>query len=92
MKKYLDFKVTTWKRIHFKDDQDLNQIIDDLNKGYTPYEIESEECENLYDVEEFISVNENDGCSTIEIYEDDKLIWDNSYISEINKKLNDKNK
>ncbi len=26
------------------------------------------------------------------IYEDDKLIWDNSYISEINRKLNDKNK
>ena len=29
MKKYLDFKVTTWKRIHFKNDQDLNETIND---------------------------------------------------------------
>lgn len=87
MSKYLDFKVTTWKRLRFKDNQDLNQIIDDIYKGFTPYEIESEECENLYDVEEFVSLDENDGCSTIEIYEDDKLIWDNSYVSEVNRKL-----
>ena len=86
--KHLDFKVTTWKRLHLSDDSNINKIISELNT-YTPYEIESEECENLYDTEQFMSVNENDGCSTIEIYENDKLIWDNSYISEVNRKLKD---
>ena len=84
--KYLDFKVTAWKRLYLKDDCDLNKIISDLY-AKTPYEIESISCENLEYSDEFMSVNENDGCSTIEIFEDDKLIWDNSYISEIKRKL-----
>jgi hypothetical protein len=91
MSKYLDFKITTWKRLYFKDDQDLDKTISDLYKGFTPYEIESEECEDLCDTEEFIGVNENDGCSTIEIYDNNKLIWDNSYTSEINRKLKNDN-
>ena len=84
--KYLDFKITTWKRLRLSDDCDINKITSELHEC-TPYEIESEECETLYDVEEFMTVNENGGCSTIEIYENDKLVWDNSYESEIKRKL-----
>jgi hypothetical protein len=91
MSKYLDFKITTWKRLILNDNQDLEKTISELYEGFTPYDVESKECENLYDTEEFMSVYENDGCSTIEIYQNDKLIWDNSHISEINRKLKNDN-
>lgn len=100
MAKYLDYKATVWFRIPIQSDDALQKVKDKINSGLLPSELYNElctehdlgECEILYDTEEFISTNENDGQSTIELYSGDdngnqERIWDNSYESEINRKL-----
>ena len=96
MSKYIDYKVETWIRVKFNEDINLQEVIDKLEKGTLPPDFGNEydvEYENLTETEEFISPIENDGQSTIEVYEDVKdtenwqeCIWDNSFESEINRK------
>ncbi|HMT68770.1 MAG TPA: hypothetical protein PKD16_01340 [Saprospiraceae bacterium] len=95
MSKYIDIKVTIWQRLHFEDAANMQQAIKKLEKGYLPAELcnvpelEFIECETLFDTEEFITPSENDGQSTIEVYEGENLrecIWDNSFESEIKRK------
>ena len=88
--KYVDIKVTTWQRLHFNDDADLKQVIEKLEQGYHPNELFDEDglgyegtCEVLFDTEEFIRPDENDGQSTIEVWEDGNVLWDNSFESEV---------
>jgi hypothetical protein len=92
--KYLDYKVTTWVRVYFPDDTNLEEIIQELETT-TPdclsiYDDNVCVVEELLEAQEYISVNDNDGFSTIVIYEDNDLIWDNSYDSEITRNLNNK--
>lgn len=75
MSKYIDTKVTVWGRIHLKDDADMNKLIETLKKnnsinsicdeslGFSEYEI-------LYDTEEEITPEENNGDPTIEVFDD----------------------
>lgn len=96
MSKYIDYKVETWIRVKFNEDVDIQEVIDKLKKGTLPPNFGNEydvEYENLTETEEFINPIENDGQSTIEVYEDVKdtenwqeCIWDNSFESEINRK------
>ena len=82
---YVDYKVTTWNRVHFSDDTDPKKIIKtiqeegidsifDENLGFI-------EQENLFEVDEEMTVEENNGFSTIEVYKKnnpvDDLIWSN---------------
>lgn len=95
---YLDYKATVWFRIPIQDKQTLEKVKEKIQQGMLPSELYNDsdikhelgQCESLLETEEFISPNENDGQSTIEIYsEGDKnlqLIWDNSYESEIKRK------
>lgn len=91
--KYIDYKTTVWQRIYFNNDTDMQKIIKLLEQNYIPNELCDEdlgfkEVETMYDTEEFIRPIENDGQSTIEVYEDNgfKMIWDNSFNSEIKRK------
>lgn len=78
---HIDIKVTAWNRIHYTDKADMQTLIERVKKG----EDESiwdndewfDEFETVYDTEENISIEENQGYSTIEVYENDKLIWQN---------------
>ena len=86
---YLDQKVTVWKRISFNCNEDeLKQLEKDvlkhLKEGKTTDEIcgmyfDIIEHETIYDTGEEISVEENGGCSTMELYNDDgELIFENA--------------
>lgn len=100
MESYLDYKATVWFRISIRSEEYLQKVKERVEKGDLPSDLYNYEddlvgqCEPLYDTEEFINPNENDGQSTIEIYQYQKvnnctqpvLIWDNSYGSEIKRK------
>lgn len=100
MTKYIDYKATIWFRIPVSDIEDFSIIKEKLEAGELPSELYNNDdfqlgqCDPLYDTEEFISPNENDGQATIEVYEYNKVdncvqcevIWDNSYESELKRK------
>lgn len=81
LKNFVDIKVTVWNRVHFSDEANMQEVTDLIKQG----NIESifdenlgfEEEETLFDTEGYLSVEENDGCSTIEVYEDSKIIYKN---------------
>lgn len=90
MRKYVDYKYTTWGRLYFKEDADMSKIIDKLEQGYLPSELCDEpklgfdEFEQIEDTEEYITPQENDNQPTIEVYTQLKgtenwqeCIWDN---------------
>lgn len=66
---YLDYKCTVWRRIHFSEKQnDVDKILEDIKGGYHP-DIVDAEYETLYDTSEDMTVEENGGSSTIELYD-----------------------
>lgn len=76
---YIDYKVTVWKRVHFNVNTDPKKVIQVLEEegieGVFDEELGFVEQELLYDPEE------NESCSTIEVYENNNpgndLIWSN---------------
>ena len=92
---YLDYKATIWCRIPIKSNDALKRVQEKIEANILPSELYNDldsdndvgRCEILYETEEFISPNENDGNATIEIWDDEgNFIWDNSYESEIKRK------
>ena len=91
---HIDYKYTTWGRLYFKDESKKDEIIKKLEEGCLPSELYDDTSlgfnwfEPLGDTAEYISPNENDGSSTIELFESESydVIWDNSYESEIKRK------
>ena len=79
MDNYLDYKATIWFRIPIGNKKVLDEVIQKIKQGMRPSELYDEldiehelgQCEPLFETEEFISPNENDGQSTIEIYSDE---------------------
>jgi hypothetical protein len=74
---HVDFKVTTWERCHLPDDLDPEQIEDlkrKIEEGIiTDYDDLNEECgvdstEKLLECDENLTVEENGGCSTVELH------------------------
>ena len=82
---YIDYKVTLWKRIHFNENTNPEKIIQVLEEDGLEDVFDDDlgfvEQEILYDTEEEMTSEENGGCSTIEVYENnnpvDDLIWSN---------------
>lgn len=84
---YIDYKKTTWERIYIGGESEItkDELIalikkhEPTNYGLwedLPYE---PTVENLDDTDEFMSAEENDGCSTIELYSEDHVqLWNNS--------------
>ena len=88
---YIDVKTTVWERFHFEDDMDMNKIIDILKTaliGIEPIELLVDEellfqeSETLAETSVYMTVEENSGYSTIEVYTKDNTesIWDNGKI------------
>jgi len=75
---YLDYKCTVWRRIHFSEKQnDVDKILEDIKGGYHP-DIVDAEYETLYDTSEDMTVEENGGFSTIELFDfEGELIFKN---------------
>lgn len=78
---YVDYKVEIWRRALFTEDADMKKIseiakesigeIFDVNLGFI-------EDTFLYETEYHIPTDRNDGQSTIEVYQADTNIWENS--------------
>jgi hypothetical protein len=77
---YVDFKITTWERV-WVDDENFNEVIDQIKSG----EIGSSDelinsglaesgSETNFETEEQMTPEDNDGQSTIEVYNDDKKV------------------
>ena len=77
---YIDYKVEIWCRAFFTDIADMQKVT----------EIAKENLESIFDedlgfienislleTEYYLSPEENDNQSTIEVYEEDKEIWNN---------------
>lgn len=83
---YVDVKVTVWQRIKLNEDEDVSaeDVIEKL-KLHEPWlgflwneEKFSIDWDTITDTEEHMTVEENGGCSTVELYDDDgKLLWEN---------------
>jgi hypothetical protein len=75
---YLDYKCTVWRRIYISDDNNNKEyILEKLKQGAEPL-FQDAEYETLYDTSEDMTVDENGGCSTIELYDDNnELIFKN---------------
>lgn len=97
----LHYKVTTWNKLIIEGNFTKEEIIEKLEQGCMPLEIGYEKIlpgveycdfENILETEEYVTLEENDGQSTIELMDDDptelglKCIWDNSYDSQIKRK------
>jgi len=74
---YLDYKCTVWRRIHIPDDKnDKDYILEKLKQGAEPLFTDAE-YETLYDTSEDMTVEENGGSSTIELFDGDELLFKN---------------
>ena len=87
---HIDYKCTMWCKLKFPKDTDIEKIKEKLNQGmfalevaYDSQEFDNVKWESIDEREEQLSVNENNGHPTIELYQNHKLIWDNSCESEI---------
>ena len=82
---YVDYKITTWNRVHFSDDADPKKIIKTIQEegidSIFDEDLGFTEQETLFEVNEKMTVEENNGFSTIEVYENnnsvDDLVWSN---------------
>ena len=81
---YIDFKITTWERIHVEDESLKDKIVAALKSGEITsaddvFELDEDASrETLYDAESQMTVEENGGFSTIEAYEDaTTLLYEN---------------
>lgn len=80
---YIDFKITTWERIHIEDESLKDKIVAALKSGEiaSANDVfkfdEDADSEILYEVASQMTVEENGGCSTIEACEDKTLLYEN---------------
>ena len=81
---YIDFKITTWERIRIKDESLKDEIVAALKSGEITsaddvFELDNDAYkEDLYYVEEQMTVEDNDGFSTIEAYDEEgDLLYQN---------------
>jgi hypothetical protein len=80
---HIEYKTTLWQKIYITNNENISteEIINTLKEGnaINIYELDLQ-CENdpMFDTESQMTIDENDGYSTIELYDDeDKLIWEN---------------
>lgn len=78
-KKWIDKKIITWERIILQPHIKMEDVIKNLEKGGSidPF-LEGADINYIMDVSEDMDLELNKGNVTIELYEDDKMIWDNS--------------
>lgn len=82
--KYCDIKYTIWQRVHFKEDTDMDKIIELAKENIEQIfdeELGFEENETLFDTASTLSPEQNEGDSTIELFDlsrnENNSIWKN---------------
>ena len=81
---YVDTKVTIWTRAYFTEDTDMQTIVQMIKEGdHKTGEIYDNSIgfiiyETLYDTEVHISPEDNHGDATVEVYQLNETIWENS--------------
>lgn len=77
---YIDEKITTWNRLHFSDSVDMPNIVKLIKEGRQNdiYDHGFDYCEPLANSDGTLDPEENGGCSTLEVYKDNEIIWENS--------------
>ena len=90
----LHYKCTTWNKIIISDEYPKELILEKCKEGLNPIDIgfdefEGSEWENITETEEYLYPEDNEGCSTMELLDENgNTIWDNSNLESIkNKKL-----
>ena len=75
---YVDVKESMWTRYYIDDeDFDVNNLAD-IEEGLYEVMANSYDPEPLYDTADSMTIAENDGFSTVELYDDNhNLIWSN---------------
>ena len=77
----IQYKTTIWQEIVLDEKYSEEEIILTLKQQAhqsSPWELfESNEVNTLYDTESLMTVEENDGQETIELWDDDTVIWTN---------------
>ena len=81
---YLDYKATVWFRIPISSEEALEKVLTKVKEGKTHSDLYNEfeedeigQCEPLYDTETFMDTSMNEGFSTVEIYKNTELIYEN---------------
>lgn len=80
---YVDYKTTIWQRMSFSDDTKKEEIIRRLKEegldNISEEELGFIENKILYETEERLTPDENNGCSTVEVLdENNRYIYDNN--------------
>ena len=73
MSVYVDYKVTIWRRAHFKDDTNIEELqkqLEDFKDNIFDEDLGFTEDEFLFETEEDMPVSENEGYATIELIVD----------------------
>lgn len=73
----MDRKVILWEREYYEVEA---ETIEEAAQMIKDCDVDSYDSETLFDCEELMSVADNNGAATIEIYDNDSndLVWDNS--------------
>lgn len=72
MSVYIDYKVTIWRRAHFRDDTNIEELqkqLEDFKDNIFDEDLGFTEDEFLFETEEDMPVSENEGYATIELHE-----------------------
>ena len=72
MSVYVDYKVTIWRRAHFRDDTNIEELqkqLEDFKDNIFDEYLGFTEDEFLFETEEEMPVSENEGYATIELHE-----------------------
>lgn len=77
----IDYKTTIWQRATFKDEESLNKAVDILTTQGIDSIFDSEigfiENEILFDTSEYLEPSDNYDQATIEVFNDNTVIWSN---------------
>lgn len=80
----LHYKCTIWNKIIISDEYSKELILEKCKQGLNPIDIgfdefENSEWMNIGETEEYLYPEDNEGCSTMELIDENgNTIWDNS--------------
>lgn len=77
---YVDYKVEIWRRAFFTEDADMQKVSEIAKENLESIfdeDLGFIEVDYIFETENYLSPEENDNQSTIDVYEEDKEIWNN---------------
>ena len=88
MGNYVDYKISMWVRIPIEHTDNIPAIIEKFKAGELPSGVDGElyaedgspEYDNMYDTEEYLTPSQNNGDATVEIFQNNKQVWNNQII------------